>query len=133
LEFGAAVSINLGVASGAVSIMGGVYFLLSIDETTKEKEYRLEGYVRINGALCVLGLITASVEFLLTLAADLVGDKVERVWGEASLKIKIEVFMFSKTVSMKVQREFAGAGDDPTFQMLISEGEWSKYCESFAA
>ncbi|HEX2629579.1 MAG TPA: hypothetical protein VHM26_11215, partial [Chitinophagaceae bacterium] len=59
LEFGAAVSINLGVASGAVSIMGGIYFLLSINETTKEKEYRLEGYVRVNGALCVLGLITA--------------------------------------------------------------------------
>jgi hypothetical protein len=132
LEFGAAVSINLGVASGAVSVMGGIYFLLTITET-KEKEYRLEGYVRVNGALSVLGLITVSVEFLLTLAADIVSDKVERVWGEASLKVKIEIFMFSKTVSMKVQREFAGAGDDPTFQMLISEGEWAKYCESFAA
>jgi hypothetical protein len=41
--------------------------------------------------------------------------------------------MFSKTVSMKVQREFAGAGADPTFQMLISEDQWNKYCESFAA
>lgn len=133
LEFGAAVSINLGVASGAVSVMGGIYFMLSVTSDGK-KEYRLEGYVRINGALSVLGIITVSVEFLLTLAADLgAGDKVERVWGEASLKVKIEIFMFSKTVSMKVQREFAGAGADPTFAMLISPSEWEIYCDAFAA
>jgi hypothetical protein len=132
LEFGAAVSINLGVASGAVSVMGGIYFMVSVTSDNK-KEYRLEGYVRINGALCVLGFITVSVEFMLTLAADIVSDKVSRVWGEASLKVKIEIFMFSKTVSMKVQREFAGAGADPTFSMLTSAHDWDLYCEAFAA
>jgi hypothetical protein len=136
LEFGAAVSINLGVASGAVSIMGGIYFKLTIlaDNT---KQYNIEGYVRINGALCVLGLITASVEFLLTLAGEMgtVGgkDKVKRVWGQAELKIKIEVFMFSKTVKLKMTKEFAGAGADPTFGMMISDKEWETYCGAFAA
>jgi hypothetical protein len=67
LEFGAAASINLGVASGAVSIMGGVYFKMN----SADKSYTLEGYVRINGAVSVLGLITASIEFLLTLAAEM--------------------------------------------------------------
>ena len=136
LEFGAAVSLNLGVASGAVSIMGGIYFKVTIlaDDT---KQFDIEGYVRINGALCVLGLITASIEFLLTLAGEIgnVGgkEKVTKVWGTAQLKIKIEIFMFSKTVTLTTTKEFAGAGADPTFGMMISNDDWWKYCESFAA
>jgi hypothetical protein len=140
LEFGAAVSINLGVASGAVSIMGGIYFKVTVN-ANDTKTYNIEGYVRINGALSVLGLITASVEFLLTLAGQLETvtvngkpkDKITRVWGTAKVKIKIEVFMFSKTITLTTTKEFAGAGADPTFGMMISEGDWGKYCDSFAA
>jgi hypothetical protein len=136
LEFGAAASINLGVASGAVSIMGGVYFKITKKEDDG-KEINIEGYVRINGALSVLGLITASLEFLLTLTANLEmvngKNKVTKVWGKATLKIKIEIFMFSKTVTLQTSREFAGAGADPTFAMLISENEWKQYCDAFAA
>lgn len=136
LEFGAAASINLGVASGAVSIMGGVYFKLTKKEDDG-KEITIEGYLRINGSLSILGIITASLEFLLQLIANIETvngkDKVTKVWGQATLKIKIEIFMFSKTVTLKTSREFAGAGADPTFAMLISEGEWQQYCDSFAA
>jgi hypothetical protein len=32
LEFGAAVSVNLGVARGSVSVMGGIYFKYTQDE-----------------------------------------------------------------------------------------------------
>jgi len=136
LEFGAAASINLGVASGAVSIMGGVYFKLTKKEDDG-KEITIEGYLRINGSLSILGIITASLEFLLQLIANIETvngkDKVTKVWGQATLKIKIEIFMFSKTVTLKTSREFAGAGADPTFAMLISEGEWQQYCDAFAA
>ena len=135
LEFGAAASINLGVASGAVSIMGGVYF--KITKTEEGKEITIEGYVRINGALSVLGLITVSLEFLLSLTANLETvngkDKVTKVWGKATLKIKIEIFFFSKTVKLETSREFAGAGADPTFTMLVSEKDWLEYCDTFAA
>lgn len=93
--------------------------------------------MRINGSLSILGIITASLEFLLQLIANIETvngkDKVTKVWGQATLKIKIEIFMFSKTVTLKTSREFAGAGADPTFAMLISEGEWQQYCDSFAA
>ncbi len=136
LEFGAAASINLGVASGAVSIMGGVYFKIT-KKDDDGKEIIIEGYVRINGALSVLGLITVSLEFLLTLTANLetINDKekVTKVWGKATLKIKIEIFFFSKTVKLETSREFAGAGADPTFTMLVSEKDWLEYCDTFAA
>jgi len=136
LEFGAAASINLGVASGAVSIMGGVYFKIT-KKDDDGKEITIEGYVRINGALSVLGLITVSLEFLLSLTANLETvngkDKVTKVWGKATLKIKIEIFFFSKTVKLETSREFAGAGADPTFTMLVSEKDWLEYCDTFAA
>lgn len=132
LEFGAAASINLGVASGAVSIMAGIYFKYEV--SAGGNNYKIEGYVRINGALSVLGLITASVEFLLTLGPVFgAGNKVVALRGTAQLKIKIEVFMFSKTVTLTTSREFAGAGADPTFGMMMSENDWVTYCDTFAA
>ena len=61
LEFGAAGAIDLGVASGEVHIMAGIYFSMSGTES------QLTGYVRCGGSLCVLGLISVSVEFNLRL------------------------------------------------------------------
>jgi len=131
LEFGAAVSLDLGVASGAVSVMGGIYFRMTTSDGAND--YVLEGYLRINGALSVLGLITVSVEFLMALAAVMQDGKVEKVRGEATLRVKVEVFLFSKTVTLQVSREFAGAGADPTFAMLVNGDDWQEYCEAFAA
>lgn len=128
LEFGAAVAINLGVASGAVSVMAGIYFKMKFE--TDHSIVELRGYVRINGAVSVLGLITASIEFYLGLTYNFSTDKC---WGEASLKVKVEVLFFSKTVTLKVRREFKGSGADPTFAMMISESQWLEYCGAFAA
>ena len=128
LEFGAAVSINLGVASGSVSIMAGIYFKMTFEGG--QHSTQLTGYVRINGAVSVLGLITASIE--LYMALTYLMDK-EKAYGEATLKIKVEVLFFSKTVTLHTQRTFAGSGSDPNFQTAITQNDWKEYCEAFAA
>lgn len=128
LEFGAAASINLGVASGAVSIMAGIYFKMTMEGDHNSTQ--LTGYVRINGAVSVLGLITASIE--LYMALSYLMDK-KKAFGEASLKIKVEVLFFSKTVTIHAQRTFAGSGSDPNFQMSLTQGDWAEYCSAFAA
>ena len=128
LEFGAAVSLNLGVASGAVSIMAGIYFKMTFE--AGHNSTQLTGYVRINGAVSVLGLITASIE--LYMALTYLMDK-KKAFGEATLKIKVEVLFFSKTVTIHTQRTFAGSGSDPNFQMAITQGDWQEYCGAFAA
>ena len=93
-EFGAAISINLGVASGGVSVMGGFYFKIEIvDENTQTT---LTGYIRINGHLSILGLIGISLEFYLAFVALFEGDKVTKLYGEATVKVKVEVLFFSK-------------------------------------
>ena len=130
-EFGASVSLDIGVASGGVSIMGGFYFkVVLLDEDTTE--VTLTGYIRINGRLSILGIITVSLEFYLALTAVLVGGKVQKIEGEATLKVKIEVLFFSKTVECSVRRELAGADADPKFGEMILLDDWKEYCLAFA-
>lgn len=129
LEFGAALSINLGVASGGVEIKAGIYF------HWQTASVELAGYVRLHGELSVLGLISASLTFNLQLAY--LKDNVARksvVWGEATLEVEIEILFLSFSVSVKCRREFGGSEGDPKFIELIpDQSTWAEYCEAFAA
>ncbi|WP_421919172.1 hypothetical protein [Marinifilum sp.] len=129
-EFGASLSINLGVASGGVSVMGGFYFSMEIvDDHT---ETILTGYIRFNGYLSILGIISLSLEIYLAFVAMFQNGKVEKLYGEAIVKVKVEVLFFSKTVTLKARRELKGADADPTFQMIMEENDWLEYCQAYA-
>ncbi len=135
-EFGAAMSLNVGVASGGVSVMGGFYFKIEKVENDKGEmveQATLTGYLRINGHLSILGLIKVSLEFYLALTAVIVDGKVSKMEGVATLKVKVEVLFFSKTVSVTVRRELAGADADPTFREMIEPEDWQEYCLAFAS
>ena len=130
-EFGAAMSLNVGVASGSVSAMGGFYFKMEIIDD--EKETTLTGYLRINGHLSVLGLISLSMEFYLAFNAVIDGNnKVQKLEGVATVKVKIEIAFFSKTVKVTVRRELKGADADPKFIEMIDTDDWQEYCQAFA-
>ncbi len=133
LEFGAAVSINLGVASGGVEVKAGVYFhWLQVDSSGGTVE--LTGYVRLHGELSILGLISVSLTFNLQLSylKDQPAKK-STVWGEATLTVEIEILFFSAEVSVKCRREFAGSESDPRFVDFIpNETVWLQYCNAFA-
>ena len=129
-EFGAALSMNFGVASGGVSVMGGFYFSMEIvDDHT---ETILTGYIRINGYLSILGIISLSIEIYLAFVAMFQNGKVEKLYGEAIVKVKVEVLFFSKTVTLTARRELKGADADPTFQMIMEENDWLEYCQAYA-
>jgi hypothetical protein len=126
LEFGAALSINLGVASGSVEIKAGVYF------HWLKTSVELAGYVRLHGELSVLGLISASLTFNLQLAY-LKESHHSVVWGEATLEVEIDVLFLSFSVSVKCRREFGGSDADPKFIELIpDQSTWTNYCDAFA-
>jgi hypothetical protein len=126
LEFGASAAINLGVAKGKVSMMGGFYFQVAGDG------FALTGYFRASGSLSVLGIISVSLVFYLGLSYATKGlPHGGTLWGQASLKVKIKITFFSKTVKVSMEREFAGS--DPTFRQLVSHNAWEKYCDAFAA
>jgi hypothetical protein len=139
-EFGGNFALNLGVASGGVHVMAGIYYAVAGQKTD------LSGYLRCGGSLNVLGLITVSVEFKMSLNY---ASPPTRVWGRATLTVEIEILFFSTSVDLTVERQFAGAqsaalmmgGDVPPPEPLISAvtvedtmtaGDWAEYCEAFA-
>jgi len=126
IEFGAALSIDLGVASGSVEVKAGVYY------HWKKTLVELEGYVRLHGELSVLGLISASLTFYLKLGyMKESGQSV--VWGEATLEVEIEILFLSFSVSVSCRREFGGSAGDPKFIELIpDQTTWDEYCGAFA-
>lgn len=126
LEFGASIALNLGVASGSATIMGGVYFQKSA------AGFAISAYFRAAGSLSVLGLITVSVEFYLALnyQSDKGAEHGGKLWGQASLTVKIKIAFFSKSVSISIEREFAGS--DPKFLETVSPAAWTEYCDAFA-
>jgi hypothetical protein len=122
LEFGASASLDIGVASGGVEVMAGIYMKVESESCA------LTGYVRMGGELSVLGIITLSLEFYMSLTYESNGNKV---WGEARLTVEIEILFFSASVTMSVRREFA----DPEYQkfaVMMAQSDWDQYCEAFA-
>ena len=129
LEAGAYLSINLGVASGSVSMAIGIYLRMEADKGS------LTAYFRLRGEVSVLGLITASIELYLSLTYDFPSGKLV---GTATITVKVKVLCFSKSVSITCQRTFAGSNGDPTFAEVMgvqpdfTSQLWTDYCLAFA-
>jgi TolA-binding protein len=128
LEAGAYLSVDLGVASGSISIAIGIYMRLEGDAGS------LTGYFRMRGEVNVLGIASASLELSIVLTYEFSTGKMI---GSATVTLTIEVFCFSKSVSFHAERRFAGSGGDPSFREMItapdgSTGAWDEYLDAFA-
>lgn len=130
-EFGVTCALDLGVASGEVHVMAGIYFSLQRkEENSTELSAVLSGYLRMGGSLSVLGLIKVSVEFNLSFTYD---SGTEKAYGRATLTVHVEVLFFSTSVELTVERAFGGQGGDPKFgEMYDTAGLWSQYALAFA-
>lgn len=144
-EFGAGISLNVGVASGSVEVMGGFYYILA-KEITQDGEYQTQSftaYLRMTGRLSIIGLIKVTLEFYLELRYEALGEKTtseglkiaagSRLVGSATLSVKVEVLFFSKTVKVTVSRKFAGNDADPKFEQTYKIDHWQSYCNAFAS
>ncbi len=133
-EFGAAAAINLGVASGNVEYMAGIYFKLQ--PNTDGDEGQLSGYYRARGEVDVLGLLTESIELYMELNYDSADNTAG---GRASLTIEVEVANLSKSVTLTLEKKFQGSMLDPSFEHMMSvtseDGTraWDEYCNAFVA
>ena len=125
LEFGGEFSIDLGVASGGVHIMAGIYFQLDGSNST------LTGFVDIGGEVSVLGIISISIDLNLSLSYihTSSGDKIQ---GRATLSISVSILFFSISVSVSVERSFGSGSGDPKIADVISDKNWQAYCLGFA-
>jgi hypothetical protein len=123
LEFGACVAIDLGVASGSISAMGGVYLKIEDGEAT------LTGYFRLRGEVEVLGIVSVSIELYMELSYEFSSGKCV---GRATISVEVEIAFVSETVEISCERRFAGSSGDPTFEELVPVDAWGEYCGAFA-
>jgi hypothetical protein len=129
-EFGATASVDLGVASGGVHIMAGIYFKLERIEPSNDLAPTLSGYLRMGGYLSVLGLIKVSLEFNLSFTYDGAKDKA---YGRATLTVNIEIVFFSTSVEVTVEKAFGGKSGDPDFALMFDKpAVWKEYALAFA-
>ncbi|WP_370948860.1 hypothetical protein AB5J62_15265 [Amycolatopsis sp. cg5] len=128
LEFGGALALDIGIASGSVSVMAGIYFRLERQPGGNPPErIELTGFLRIDGHLTVLGIVTISAEFYMGLTYLDPG----KAQGRATLTVSVSIACFSKSVSLTVERRLGGSGDPP-FGDTISSADWRAYCGAFA-
>jgi hypothetical protein len=126
LEFGACLSVDLGVASGGVHIMAGIYFAMG--KKNGQDFAILGGYLRMGGELSVLGLISVSLEFVLSF-----GYEDGKAAGRATLTVKIEILFFSMSVEISVEKKFGGSSGDPRFfEVFETSDVWNEYAAAFA-
>jgi len=129
LEAAASLSVDLGVASGSVSIAVGVYLRLEADAGL------LAAYFRIRGEVEVLGLVSASITLELSLTYHF---ETGKLIGRASLVVEVEVLFFSASVEISVERKLAGSHGDPTLYQVMPpdddglNADWVQYCDAFA-
>src|SRR6266540_2105979 len=104
LEFGASVAINFIVASGEVHAMGGVRFVL------EDGQVQLTGFLRFGGSVEVLGIISVSVELLVTLSYDTVSNEM---YGQATLVVDIDLLLYSDSVELDTGKWVLAGGSAP--------------------
>jgi hypothetical protein len=122
LEFGGAFALDIGVASGGVQVMAGIYFKLSGPKSD------LAGFVDLFGEVSVLGIISVSVEFNLTLSYESPG----KARGRATLIVAVHIAFVSKSVELSVERSFGSASGDPSIGDVMTAGQWATYAKAFA-
>jgi hypothetical protein len=131
IELGAVAEVNFVVAKGSAQILIGIY--LSIEQAIS----KLSGFVRIHGAVEVLGLVSVSLDVMLSLSYS-----QGVATGRVDVLLVIQVLGFSKSVSFSVERSFdSGLGREvahkPERGLHFRDGltlpQWKSYCDAFAA
>jgi hypothetical protein len=125
LEFGGNFAFDIGVASGGVHAMAGIYFQL------KGTSSDLTGFIDIGGEVSVLGIVSISLDMNISLSwqKSTSGNVIE---GRATLTVSVHVLFFSASVKLEVERSFSAGGADPDVGQLMTASQWSDYALAFA-
>ena len=114
LEFGGSLAFDVAVASGGVHVRAGIYGRMANGTT------EIMGYVRAWGELSVIGLINASVTFLLGLVYRNANGSNE-LFGVCEVTVSIDIlFVFSGDVTIRMEKHFIGSDDSSGTHRLLS-------------
>ena len=132
LEFGAFLSLDLGVASGSAHAAVGIYFKYEQDPGPPTMDTtELSGFCSIGGELEVLGIITMSTEFYMSITYYSADNSCE---GQASLTVEVDVLLFHASVTLgPIEKKFSHSPplDQLAFGYLVPSQGWSDYVGAF--
>lgn len=132
LEFGAFLSLDLGVASGSAHAAVGIYFKYEQDPGPPKKDTtELSGFCSIGGELEVLGLITVSTEFYMSITYM---SEDNSCTGQASLTVEVDVALFHQSVTLgPIEKKFSHSPplDQLAFGYLMPQTGWDDYVAAF--
>jgi len=123
LEFGGNFALDLVVASGGVYVLVGIYYARDAETDT----ISLSAFFRAGGSVAVLGIATISIEFYLGLTYNSNPKSLE---GDAILTVEVSVAFFHKSIDLTVHRTINDP--PPTFDQVLSLGDWTTYSKAFA-
>lgn len=106
-EFEGNFALDIGVASGGVSLQAGIYYGYAAPAQPNPGT-TLTGFVKLKGQLQVL-IVTISAELDLTLTYQS-GPEGSEVTGTATLKVSVGICCFSVTVPITVTKTWGGGG-----------------------
>jgi hypothetical protein len=146
-DFEGELALDLGVASGGVSVAAGITVMYANPGGTT-----LTGFVKIDGWVSVLEIISISLSVELMLGYT----TPNTVTGTATMQISVSICFFSVSVGVTITKSFQGPSvssgprqdgplaiangsnpfpppSAPTFANMMASGDWSTYCNAFAA
>ena len=145
LELGANLTVDLVIVSANVHVMAGFFF--SYDAT---QGVSFDGYLRIGGSVSLLGIVSISVELVLSLAYNTDTTPPDALVGTASVTVSVSVLMVSKSFTLSVSKRFPVPGGGASaaiggpsadtfspsggagFGDLMTRGDFAAYCAAFA-
>lgn len=113
IEFEGNFELNIYIASGGISLAAGIYFNYS-----QANGLQLTGFVKLQGSIECLGIISISCELDLSLTYQ---EQNGQSWvsGTASFSCSIHVLFFSIPISFTVHKQFSGSGNAPPAQPAL--------------
>jgi hypothetical protein len=120
-DFGLGFDIDIGIASGQVSLTGGVYFELEKTDNGSQS-IDLTAWVKASGGISALGLISISVELYLALEYQNDGQGHDQLSGDAEMSISVHIIFFGFSVGFSVHEEFAGSSTPPSAPTVPASG-----------
>jgi hypothetical protein len=92
LEFGATIALNLGIVAAEVHALGGVR-----TEVGPGTHVALTGYIRIGGSVELLGLVTVTIELVVSLRYD---ETDEAMIGRATVVVDVDLTLYSHSFTL---------------------------------
>ncbi len=135
----AQLAVNIiDVAQGSVTVTAGITF--TIDDSSGTDDVSLTAFLRVQGEVDLLGVITVSVSLDVSMSYDF---QNRMIVGEADLQVDVTVVFFTIPVNIPFRKEFHACNNDPTLRQLMPPTvtqtsnnapgvSWAEYCYAYA-